>query len=268
MSNDPPRLKLRLVGTAQLVLGSRNLTLERKAAAALAWLALRGPVQRGRLAELLWPGAGLEGARNNLRQLIFKLKKAMDAVVIEGQDELRLPSTLSLEDGHAADTLLEGCAFDDCPAFAAWLDEARAAHRLRASGTRAAAADAALEAGDLEQAQALAQALVAEDELSEPAHQRLVRTLYLRGERAAALQAAARCETLLQEALGVPLSDAMQQLVALVRSASPPAAARTNWRCCGKRAVSGAWRWSSANPGWASRACWPRRRQRWPAPWF
>jgi len=218
MSDDGPVLQLWLAGPARLQHGDRALTLERKAAGALAWLALRGPVRRERLADLLWPAAGPEGARNNLRQLIFKLKKAMEAAVIDGQDELRLPSSLRLEES-TADTLLEGAAFDDCADFAAWLEQARAAHRLKVASARVAAADAAIEAGDLDRALALAQAAVAEDELSEAAHQRLVQALYLRGERAAALEAATRCETLLRGTLGVPLSDAMQRLVATVRSA-------------------------------------------------
>ena len=221
--NDPdPPLELRLAGPPRLRRGSRELALDRKAAGALAWLALRGPVLRLRLAELLWPGVAADSARNNLRQLIFRLKKAMDTVVIDGQDELRLPPTMRLDTD--ADTLLEGCNFDDCPAFAAWLETARDAQRERSHASRLKAAEAALAAGDQTQAVALARALVADDELSEAAHRCLVQALYLRGERAAALEAASRCEVLMRESLGVPLSEPMQRLVAIVRSAEAPAA--------------------------------------------
>ncbi|HSW05080.1 ATP-binding protein [Aquabacterium sp.] len=218
-------LHLRLHGPPLLRAGSRSLLLERKAAGALAWLVLRGPVLRVRLAELLWPASPPEGARNNLRQLIFKLKKAMDTVVIDGQDELRPAAGLRVE--AAEGELLAECRYDDCPAFAEWLETARLAQRQQALQARLAAADAALAAGDLDSALALARALVADDELSEPAHLRLVRTLYLRGERAAALDAAARCMAMLDQSLGVEPSADLQQLVATVRSAAAPAAATT-----------------------------------------
>lgn len=218
----PPTIRLALHGPPRLGADERWIALERKAAGALAWLALRGPALRVRLAELLWPAAAPDGARNSLRQLIFKLKKALDAPVIEGQETLSLPGTLRLEAGDGE--LLEGCSFDDCPAFAEWLDEARAAHRHEVTSRRLQRADAALAAGDADEALELARALVAEDALSEAAHLRVVQALYLRGERSAALEAAERCEALLREALGAAPSLALERLVATVRRAQSAAA--------------------------------------------
>ncbi len=217
----PDALRLSLYGLPRLDAGARSLALERKAAGALAWLSLRGPVLRSRLAELLWPTAPPEGARNNLRQVIFKLKRALDVAVIEGQETLQLAAMAQIVAGDAE--LLEGCTYDDCPTFAEWLSEARHAHRQRIAGERLRAADAALSTGDAEQALTLARALLAEDELSEVAHQRLVQALYLSGDRSAALEAAARCEALLRDALGVEPSPALQQLVDTVRRSGAPA---------------------------------------------
>ena len=219
----PSALRLSLHGPPQLRAGNRSLALERKAAGALAWLSLRGPVLRVRLAELLWPASPPEGARNNLRQVIFKLKRAMDCAVIEGQETLQLARTAQVEAGDGE--LLEGCAYDDCPVFAEWLLEARLAQRQQLAAGRLRAADVALNAGDADQALALARALVAENELSEPAHQRLVQALYLRGDRAGALQAAASFTTLLRDALGVEPSQALEQIVETVRRAESPNAA-------------------------------------------
>lgn len=222
---EPPPLKLRLTGAPRLARGSRELLLERKAAGALAWLALRGPVLRVRLAELLWPSASPDGARNNLRQLIFKLKRAMDAPVIDGQDELRLSPGLQRDEPDAAGELLEGCRFDDCPSFSAWLEDARQAHREQVAAARLQAIDASLAQGNAQRAVDLARAAVAADELSEPARLRLVQALYLAGDRAAALEAAAQFEARLRDALDVEPSAELQQLVQTLRSAEVPAAA-------------------------------------------
>lgn len=229
MSSDVPTLgdsrsiSLRLIGTPRLFSGGRELALERKAAAALAWLALRGPVLRTRLAEALWPSATPEGARNNLRQLVFKLKRAMDAVVIEGQEELRLsPAVCRDDDGDGE--LLDGCVYDDCPAFDAWLSSARQAHDEQRAAARLAAIDAALAAGDAPQAVVLARAAVVADEASELAHLRLIQALYVAGDRAAALAAADHGRERLQDSLGIEPSAEWRQLVQTLHTAEVPQA--------------------------------------------
>jgi DNA-binding SARP family transcriptional activator/tetratricopeptide (TPR) repeat protein len=219
----PGLWRLCLHGPPRLVAGARSVALERKAAGVLAWLALRGPALRLRLAELLWPATPAEGARNNLRQLLFKLKRATDANLVDGAETLQLAPALAVEqagDGTEGE-LLEGCSFDDCPDFADWLADARAAHGRQVAALRLKAADAALAAGDADRAQALARQLIADDELAEPAHLRLVQALYLRGDRAGALAAAARCEALLRDHLGAEPSSALRALVATVQSAQP-----------------------------------------------
>ena len=223
----PGSWRLCLHGPPRLVAGARSVALERKAAGVLAWLALRGPALRLRLAELLWPATPADGARNNLRQLLFKLKRATDANLVDGAETLQVAPALAVEqagDGTEGE-LLEGCSFDDCPDFADWLADARAAHGRQVAASRLKAADAALAAGDADRAQALARQLIADDELAEPAHLRLMQALYLLGDRAGALAAAARCEALLRDHLGAEPSPALRALVATVQSAQPGAGA-------------------------------------------
>ena len=69
---------VRLMGSAILT-GSAGgeLRLERKLAAALAYLALEGATPRSRLAGLLWPESPEATARNNLSQMLRKLRLAV-----------------------------------------------------------------------------------------------------------------------------------------------------------------------------------------------
>ena len=55
------------------------MTLPRKAQALLAYLALAGPPThpRSKLAALLWSDAEEEDARNNLRQVLFRTRRAL-----------------------------------------------------------------------------------------------------------------------------------------------------------------------------------------------
>lgn len=69
-------LTLVLGGVARVALDGRSMPLERKAAGLLAWLALEGPTPRERVASLLWPNGPPEAARNSLRQLLFRVRKA------------------------------------------------------------------------------------------------------------------------------------------------------------------------------------------------
>lgn len=216
---------LQLHGPPQLLGASAALALERKAAALLCWLALRGPAPRASLAEALWPAASNEGARNNLRQLIFRLRRqAGGAHFVVGNDELRLAEGLQVAPPDLDAPLLAGCSYDDCQAFDEWLAQARQARHDAALAARLHACDVAEHAGDLDTALALARALVAADPLQEPAQLRLVRVLYLRGERAAALGAAQACEAALRQGLDIAPSPALQALVAQVRAADAPAA--------------------------------------------
>src|SRR5882672_7907434 len=203
MDSDPPRgerTRIELVGAPRLLAGAVVHTLERKDAALLALLALDGPTARSRAAGLLWPEVDEEAARNNLRQRLHRLRKRVGReVVLTNQDVLRLAAdvardvtsgsidadALRLIDG--AGDLLGTFAYDDCVELHDWVVAARARYRA-----------ARLEReGQIAQALRLAATLLEDDPLLEHAHRRLMRLHYLRGDRAAALAAFARCREVL-----------------------------------------------------------------------
>ncbi|MBX3600911.1 MAG: AAA family ATPase [Rubrivivax sp.] len=215
--------RLRLHGVPALHAGGRWQPLERKAAAALAWLALAGPTPRRRLADLLWPAASEDAARNSLRQLLFKLRKAADAALVDGTEPLRLGQAWTVEpvDGE----LLAGWTYDDCPQFDHWLREARAASERQRMDHALQAIDADLEAGEFERALAASAALLQADALCEPVHQRQVQALYLAGRTHEALQAARGGVRLWRERLDAEPSPTFLQLLATVERAAAQAPA-------------------------------------------
>jgi len=201
-------LRLRLVGVPTLTAAGQpaGVALERKTAAALWWLVSQGPVRRERLAQLLWPpgsGVDAEAARANLRQVSFRIKRIAGLALVDGREELALTVPLALDPGAPGAVLLEGCEFPDCPELAARLDEARLQHAQQDLDARLAAAQRAELCGDLGLAEQLARQLLQDDPLHEGAHRQLIRALYLRGDRAAALAAGHQCMQALQAGLGV-----------------------------------------------------------------
>src|SRR5262245_3777810 len=65
-----------------------RVPLTRLDAALLAVLALEGSASRQRLLQLLWPDQEPEAARNALRQRLFRLRRAMGAELVSGQEQL------------------------------------------------------------------------------------------------------------------------------------------------------------------------------------
>ncbi|HEU4742054.1 MAG TPA: BTAD domain-containing putative transcriptional regulator, partial [Meiothermus sp.] len=193
--------KLLLLGAARLETPGGTLRLERKTAAVLAYLALEGATPKYRLAGWLWPESGETTARNNMRQLLRRLRLAAGEVVL-GEDLIELApevavdvqqlsylQTPSLELLLQEGVLLEGLEFDDAPDFEEWLQGARAdLHGLRSNSAQAEALR--LErAGNLRQALEYAQIWARLEPLSEEAHRQVMRLYYLLGDRGAALAA-------------------------------------------------------------------------------
>lgn len=242
-SRTPPAAapcRLRLHGPPAWSAGGPWQPFERKAAAALAWLALNGPCTRRRLADLLWPAASDEAARNSLRQLLFKLRRAADPPLVEGDDPLRLGAAWTLE--PAEGELLAGWAYDDCPPFDEWLAQARAeAARLRLAQALQAI-DTDLAAGEFERAQPAIAALLAADALCEPAHLRQAQALYLAGRTHDALAAARRSAALWRERLDAEpsaeflrLLSTLEQAAAQARPAQVPVAVLRPPRLVGRQ---------------------------------
>ncbi len=216
---------IRLLGPPRIVRRSSPHPLERKAAGLLAYLALHGESARNTLATLLWPDAEPDGARNNLRQALFKLRRVAQQDLIAGSTRLGLAPDVGVDalgrpppDGQ----LLEGCDYADCPDFAEWLDAERS--RLDRMRLEAAIAEAeALESeGRLDEAVVRAEDVVRRMPLEELGHRRVMRLHYLRGDRAAALAAYERCALRLRRELDVEPTEETRSLAASLEVAAVP----------------------------------------------
>ncbi|APR87785.1 transcriptional regulator, AfsR/DnrI/RedD family protein [Minicystis rosea] len=221
--------RLEVLGGARLLGSSEPIALQRRVAAVLAYLALEGPTPKYRLAGMLWPDAGEERARNNMRQLLHRLRVAAGAELVLGGDVIALSERVVTDavqlEAHVfagrhtealalAGTLLGAMDFDDCPDFEAWIAEAR--DQLGALRRRAAAAeaDAREQRGDLHGALDVAERLLALDPHAEDAYRRLMRIHYLAGDRSAALALYQRCRRMVADDFG---ADPHPETVALAR---------------------------------------------------
>lgn len=225
------RAHLQLLDTgASATVGSSAaaVALAARDAVLLARLALAGPMQRAQLAALMWPERSDEQARNSLRQRLFQLRRQCGGVDLAvGNPLLALADGVTHDLGDAP-ALLGTLALPECPALDAWLHEERE-RRLRTECQRLDAALDGLEAAaDWAAATALAAQRVALEPTSEHAHRRLMQLHYLRGDRAAALQAFDRLEQQLKHEVGTTPDAATLALLATIESAQPlPAAAAT-----------------------------------------
>ncbi len=249
-----PMPTLQLIGTpALLVPGQAALPLERKDAALLAILALDGATARDTLASLLWPDVPLKTANTSLRQRVFRLRKRSGQDLVQTGDRLALMPPLAVEPAlRAAQTaevpvgdLLGSFSYSDCGQLADWVRVQREHWRARRRDALSHAAAQHEAQGELARAIELAQRLVAEEPLSEHAQRRLMRLHYLRGDRAAAVQAFEAFERLLKDELGtrpdretIELLNTIEhaQPAALTRRAVVPASLRRPPRMIGRQA--------------------------------
>jgi len=229
MSHAPVRLAaLDLAREPQFVRADGTIgALEQKDALLLAYLAIEGPTPRSRLAALLWPDVDVERARANLRQRLYRLRRALGRELLEGGEVAGLCADLEIRlDPPDADPgeLLHGLAEPVGGELAEWLALAR---EQRRTGRIRALADESTRfesAGQLVAALAAAERLLDRDPTSEHAHRRLMRLHYLRGDRAAALAAFDRCCDVLERTLGVAPDAETEGLRARVAASSLPIA--------------------------------------------
>jgi DNA-binding SARP family transcriptional activator len=223
--------RLKVLGDATLAGGELAFRPERKTAAVLSYLALEGPTPRSKLAGLLWPDAEEATARNNLAQLIRRLKKATGAALLSGSEVLSLSglevdaarlSVLAFAGGEAllepAGELLAVYDYDDCPDFSDWLLAERERLRLRQVQALGDAAQRCEAQGEYAEALRYAAARLKLDALSEEAHRQLMRLHFLNGDSGAALRAFEGCKALLARELGVAPSRATCELAADIAS--------------------------------------------------
>ena len=223
MRDLPPTI--RLLGPPQIAGSSGQHPLERKVAGLLAYLALHGESARNTLAALLWPDAEPDGARNNLRQALFKLRRVARQDLISGSTHLGLAPDVGVDalrrlppDG----LLLEGCDYADCPDFAQWLDAERSRLDRMRLGAATAEAEALESEGRLDEALVRAEDIVRRMPLEELGHRRVMRLHYLRGDRAAALAAYERCALRLRSELDVEPTEETRSLAASLEARPVP----------------------------------------------
>jgi DNA-binding SARP family transcriptional activator len=219
--------RLHVYGPPQLRLDDgRVLPLSAREAALLGWLHLQGPTARAQLAGLLWPGGDDAKARTNLRQTLARLRRAAGELLAEDDGMLRLAPGVA-PDADADGELLAGLHFDDAPELAEWLAVRRDDARRNRQRERLADAQARLANGDLDEALALADAVLADEPESEQAWRLRMEICYLRGDRAAAIAAWDACREVLRRAFGVSPSAETNELGKLILAGATPAAAPT-----------------------------------------
>ncbi|BDP43975.1 hypothetical protein DAETH_39440 (plasmid) [Deinococcus aetherius] len=221
---------LRLLGGASLEGTSlAPWRLERKLAACLAYLALEGATHRSRLVGLLWPESPEATARNNLSQMLRKLRVATGADLITGTDVLSLHPGVEVDAALARGAFTRGqlpeglapegellgtLSYDDCPDLSDWVTAERERFLEWRAGARRHEAARLEGAGDYEGALTHARALLDLDPVSEDAWRRLMRLHYLRGDRPAALRAYQRCRETLRREFG---TEPLPETAALAR---------------------------------------------------
>ena len=282
---DAPAWSLWLLGGASLS-GPQlaKVRLERKLAACLAYLALEGPTHRARLVGLLWPDSLEATARNNLSQMLRKLRLTAGTELIAGADELSLHPGVTVDAAQAQGAFTQGrlseglsldgellgsLSYDDCPDLADWVTAERERFLEWRAGARRHEAARLEGAGEYEGALTHTRALLDLDPVSEEAHRRMMRLHYLRGDRAAALRVYQKCRDLLAREFG---SEPLPETAALAREidrgtvmASAPAARRElplsvlrpphligrerEWRIMEQAWAAGQWIYITGEPG-------------------
>lgn len=236
------RLELRLLGPPELHLNGQKLVLPtRKLWAMVVYLAAQGrPVERGKLAGLLWDQADEERARGNLRQELYRLRGSpAEALLVVNPDTLALG-------GHASDLIettrcLEqadwegvlacfrgefaaGLSVRGAPTFEDWLLLEREHWQgLWREAARKRAKE--LEAARPEEAQALLRCLLEADPFQEDLQRTLLALTAQVEGAAAALGRYERYRALLQREFSLePLPETLELVERLRRGQAPPPA--------------------------------------------
>jgi len=220
--------------------------------ALLAYLAVESdrPHRREKLAGLLWPDWPDREALSNLRYSLSDLRRAIgDRVAdppfllisrdsiqfnpssdyeldvtafIEGVEADKHSSTFINQMEHTVDlyqgSFLEGFSLEDSPAFEEWTLLTRERLTRQASSVFHILAEAHEQLGKYDQAQSYAWRQLELEPWDEVAHQRLMRTLTLSGQRSAALAQYETCKKLLAEELNVEPAEETTKLYEQIRS--------------------------------------------------
>ncbi|MEW6232674.1 MAG: BTAD domain-containing putative transcriptional regulator [Chloroflexota bacterium] len=252
-----PHLSLSLLGPFQVTLEGQPVTgfKSNKVRALLAYLAVEAdrPHRREVLAGLLWPDWPNREALSNLRYALSNLRRVigdrqaeppfllitrdalqfnpasdscLDVTAFTDLTERALSLTKGLRDLSGLEkavalyqgSFLEGFSLGDSPAFEEWALFTR--ERLARQVSSALHHLAALyeQHGEYQPAQSCARRQIELEPWDEAAHQQLMRTLALSGQRTAALTQYESCRRLLAEELGVEPAHETTRLYRQIRN--------------------------------------------------
>jgi DNA-binding SARP family transcriptional activator len=245
-----PKFGLTLLGRFELLQPDGPVELpNKKLAALLAYMACTAPEPQSRekLATLLWGSHFEAQARQNLRQALFRLRRALgeDVLISDGEDISLAPGTLDCDvmrckalvrEGSraslaAAVDLYKGRFLSDVnipeDAWADWVAGER--QRLEGSALDALVrlGEIELVAGDADSALATAHRALAINNLREDAHRLIVQALAAAGRKAEALKHYQDLVALLKRELSAEPDAATKLLVADLRSTQPPSRSPT-----------------------------------------
>jgi DNA-binding SARP family transcriptional activator/tetratricopeptide (TPR) repeat protein len=222
----PPRVVL--LGEPAIVPATGPvLKLEAHDAALFALLALQGVHARDEMAQLLWPEVPRAKALANLRQRLFRLRRASGHRLVSDGSALALDEDiehdLDVDAGHDGVRELELLG-STLPVLGDELDERLRGLRERWREARSEALDrqaaAAEQAGQHTQALRLATRLLLAQPTSERAARRCMRLHYLLGDRAQALAVHAALAERLRQSVGVAPDAETERLARLIHSAA------------------------------------------------
>lgn len=231
-----PHLAISLLGTLRVTIDQRAVQTfpTTKAQALLAYLVVEQnrAHERSALAALLWPDQEPDLARNNLRQTLFRLRKALGdkkqavpfllltrttvqfnvacqhwldvaeftTAVRSPQNILQLRQAFTLFEGD----FLEQITLGDSAEFEEWATVQRQWYRQKLLDAAHRVGEHYLAMGQPEAAQEFAWRQVTLEPLREEGHRQVMAVLAGRGQRSAAVAQYERCVSLLANELGVP----------------------------------------------------------------
>jgi len=240
-----PKFRLALLGRFELSRTDGPVELpNKKLAALLAYLACTAPEPQSRekLATLLWGSHFETQARQNLRQALFRLRRALgeDALIGDGEDISLAPGVVDcdvarrqalIRDGSraslaAAVDLYKGRFLSDVniseEAWADWVGAER--QRLEGSALDALVrlGEIELAAGHADNALETAHRTLAINNLREDAHRLILQALAAAGRKAEALKHYQDLVALLELELSTEPDAATKSLAAVLASTQPP----------------------------------------------
>lgn len=231
-------IEIRTLGRTSVAVDGEPLSGEAawpKSLALLVYMAREpGPDRRDEILGVLWPDRDEKRARRALNQLLYTLRKTSPQLTLESVEDAvdfgrevwldveEFERRLEADDPEGAVALYEGPFLADLavnePDFDHWADRQRADLQRKFRKAALELAGQAREAGDLDRAVTHCRRLVDADTLDDEAQHLLIESLYLRGDRVAALRQYDAYRDLLARELEVEPLEHTRQLVERIRS--------------------------------------------------